>query len=263
MNLYPHYRSRYLPAMTPAEIEAIPSPEKALVIVPTGAIEQHGPHLPVGVDAFMGQTWLTLTLEKVAADVPVYVTPAITIGKSNEHVGFPGTLFMSAKSLRRMVKLIVENHYALGFRKFAFMNTHGGNTSVVKVAMKELAVELEGISTTFLRSSWSPPVSAQEAVWGFHAGEGETAWMMAATEDLGLVDATVLPCEFPGSVDDPGLLRAEMAPATYSWVTADLSKSGVIGDASQGSLEKGKEWLDKATSALAITLAEMAAATSL
>ncbi|MFW6354799.1 MAG: creatininase family protein [Verrucomicrobiota bacterium] len=255
---FPTYRKHYLPAFSPAQIAALPAKETALVIIPTGAIEQHGPQLPVGVDAIMGQAWLSCALEKVPEGTPVFVAPPVTIGKSNEHVGYPGTLFISAKILRRLVHAICAQCYAWGFRQFAFLNTHGGNLSVLQACMQELQAEKDDVRTFFLKSGFSPPLSKQEAAYGFHANQAETAWMLAATEDHSLVDTTYLPCEYPGSVDDPAELRAECAPATYSWVTADISDSGVVGDASAATLEDGREWLEKGAAALAERIVELA-----
>jgi len=100
-------------------LEAMPRKERALVIIPTGAIEQHGPHLPVGVDAILGQAWLNALLPKLSADLPVYIAPPVTYGKSNEHVGFPGTVYVSAKSLRPRPARDCDSTQALGFRQLA------------------------------------------------------------------------------------------------------------------------------------------------
>lgn len=254
---FPSYRKFYLPSYSPSKIAALLDKESALVIIPTGAIEQHGPQLPVAVDSLMGQAWLSLALPKVPAGTPVYVAPPVTIGKSNEHVGFPGTLFVSAKILRRLVHSIFDQCHAWGFRKFAFLNTHGGNMSVVRACIQEFQAEHSDISACFISSGYKLPLSKQEMAFGFHANQAETAWMMAATEDHQLVDSTYLPCEYPGSVDDPAELRAECAPATYSWVTADISESGVIGNASLATIEDGREWLDKGAAALAERIVEL------
>ncbi|MGH8021173.1 MAG: creatininase family protein, partial [Opitutaceae bacterium] len=66
------YRDRYLPSMTCAQIEALPHRASAIVIIPTGSVEQHGPHLPVGVDSILGQGWLAAALPHVPAQVKVY-----------------------------------------------------------------------------------------------------------------------------------------------------------------------------------------------
>lgn len=254
---FPTYRHSYLPAFSFEEIAAIPDKDKALVIIPTGAIEQHGPQLPVGVDAIMGQAWLSVALSKVPPATPVFVAPPVTIGKSNEHVGFPGTLFVPTKILRRLIHMIVGQCHEWGFRRFAFLNTHGGNTSVIRACMQEIQAQHSDVSTCFLRSGFYPPLPKQELAYGFHANWAETAWMMAVTEDAQLVDTRILPCEYPGSVDDPDELRAECAPATYSWVTADISESGVVGDSRHATLEDGKKWVEEGAASLAANIVQL------
>ncbi len=95
------YRSRYLGGMTRARIAACASEPQALVVVPLSSIEQHGRHLPVGVDAILGQALLSETLSGMPTGAPVYVAPPLTYGKCNEHEGFPGTLTLDARTLRR------------------------------------------------------------------------------------------------------------------------------------------------------------------
>ncbi|MGF1449917.1 MAG: creatininase family protein [Opitutales bacterium] len=249
---HPSYRTRYLPALTASAIAALPKKARALVIVPTGAIEQHGPHLPVGGDAVMGQAWLNAALPLLPAEAPVYVAPPITLGKSNEHVGYPGTLIVQKQTLRRLLLAIIDQCWRWGFRRFGILNTHGGNSAVIVETLRELQGQREAIRVQMLSSGWYPPVSKQETVYGFHAGEVETAWVMAVAPEQ--VDASVLPCEFAGDVEDPAKLRAEFAPATYSWVTSDISNSGVMGDASQATPEKGREWLARGAEGLAANI---------
>ena len=100
---FPSHRYYYLPALTRARLTAIPAKDQALVVLPTAAIEQHGPHLPVGVDAILGQALLAAALPKIASRAPVYIAPPLTYGKSNEHLGFPGTVTLSAGTLRRLM----------------------------------------------------------------------------------------------------------------------------------------------------------------
>src|SRR5690606_37384047 len=108
MNAFPAYLSRYLPAMTPRRIAALPDRDWAPVILATGAIEQHGPHLPVAVDSLLGQMWLHELPRRLPPAASCYVAPPITFGKSNEHVGFPGTLIVSKETLRDQVLLVAR-----------------------------------------------------------------------------------------------------------------------------------------------------------
>ncbi len=246
--LLPKYRDRYLPALSLQQIEAIPDKESIPVIIPTGAIEQHGPHLPVGVDSILGQAYLGAALPLVAENVPVYVTPPITIGKSDEHRGFPGTLFISTKTLGRLLTSIARQLHTWGFRTIAILNTHGGNISVLRYSMRQIQSEL-GMRVVLLRPTYKPPLSAQEDAYGLHANEVETSNMLEVTE--GLVDMSQARCEYPARVGEPGELRPEGAPATFTWITSDVSRSGIIGDAAAATPEKGKEWVANYAQSLA------------
>jgi len=253
----PVYRdSHYLPALTRDELEALPDKARALVILPTGAIEQHGPHLPVGVDALLGQAWLAHALPKLPAGCPVYVAPPIMVGKSNEHTGFPGTLSVSAATLRRQVIALATQLKALGFRQLALLNTHGGNSAVLVYTVREIQATL-GLRAGLLSGYFRPELPPQEAAYGFHAGEWETSLLLAAAPELVLMDRAV--CEYPARLDDPGELRPEDAPAVFSWLTRDVSQSGVMGNAPAATADKGRAWLDDASTALARRLAELAA----
>lgn len=251
---FPSYRDRYLPAMTAARIASLPDKEWAPVIITTGAIEQHGPHLPVAVDAMMGQVWLSLALPRLPAGASCYVAPAITIGKSNEHTGFPGTLLISKAVLRELLLASARQIHSWGFRKLAVINTHGGNISVIMYTLREIE-ETYGIRTEFLRGNRELGLSQQEATYGFHAGELETSWMLAAAGSLVRMEHAA--CEYPARLDDPGSLRPEAAPATYSWASQDVSKTGIMGDATAATLEKGTRWIEWCAGKYAEQIAEL------
>jgi creatinine amidohydrolase len=254
---FPPYRERYLPAMTPARIAALPRKERALVILPTGAVEQHGRHLPVAVDALLGQAWLARALPLLPAAAPCYVAPAVTVGKSNEHTGFPGTLMISKDSLRGVLLAVARQLHAWGFRRLAVLNTHGGNTAVVVTTLREIRAAY-GFEADLLANSHAPDVSAQEAAYGMHAGEIETAWLLALAPDY--VKMGEAAAEFPARIGDPGQLRPERSAATYAWATRDISESGVIGDATRATAANGERWLAEGAAALARTIAALAPA---
>ena len=253
--IFPAYRDRYLPAMTPGRIAALPDKAWAPVIITTGAIEQHGPHLPVAVDALMGQVWLSLALARLPADASCYVAPPITIGKSNEHTGFPGTLFISKDTLRAQLLAIARQVHAWGFRQIAVLNTHGGNTAVIGYTLREIRTGF-GLRVGQLAPMFEMGLSAQEKAFGFHANTAETAWLLAAAPQyVKMADAV---CEYSGRIEDPGELRPERAPATMAWVTADLSKSGIMGDAPAGTPELGEAWLKQGAESYAAAIADLA-----
>jgi len=244
----PAYRTRYLGAFTTRKIAELPFKENALVIIPTGAIEQHGHHLPLGTDAMLGQLLLAHALPKLSETAPVYVTPPITYGKSIEHAEFAGTVTITARTLRQQLTALATQLKALGFRQIAILNTHGGNSTVLVSTVRELQMSLD-LRIGILSGYYKPEQTPQEAAFGFHAGEWETSLMLAGAPELVKMDRAV--CEYPARLDDPGLLRPEAAPAVFAWKTGDISKSGVMGNATLATEEKGRRWLDEASTALA------------
>jgi creatinine amidohydrolase len=251
---FPSYRDRYLPAMTLRQVGALADKAWAPVILATGAIEQHGPHLPVAVDALMGQVWLSLALARLPAGASCYVAPPITIGKSNEHTGFPGTLMISRDTLRSQILAVARQVHAWGFRSLAVINTHGGNVPVLVPTLREIR-ELYGLRAGLLQSRPVAGLSAQEATFGIHAGEVETSWVMAAAGRL--ADPSRAVCEFPARIEDPGEVRPVAAPALVAWASRDVSKSGVMGDATAATAEKGERWLEEGAAAYAAAIAEV------
>jgi creatinine amidohydrolase len=252
---FPSYRSRYLPAMTPAAIAALPDKARAPVILATGAIEQHGPHLPVAVDAFLGQVWVSRLIERLAPGTPCYVAPPITIGKSNEHTGYPGTLILSRDLLRRQVLAIARQLKHWGFRTLAILNTHGGNTSVLAYTLREVRFEL-GLQADLLRAPVRLPLSPQESAYGFHANQFETAALLALAPQYTHLKAAVR--HYPASLDDPGELRPEGAPATFAWASQDLSPSGIMGDAPAATAADGHAWVSLIADAFAAEVTRLA-----
>jgi creatinine amidohydrolase len=252
---HPAYRAKYLPAMTRAQIDALPGRASAIVIVPTGSVEQHGPHLPVGVDSILGQAWLTAALPLIPATVPVYVGPAVTYGKSNEHLGFPGTLTISAATLRRLVLSIARQVHALGFRTLAILNTHGGNTAVLVATIREIQAALD--LNAGLIAPGRPAVGEREERLGIHAGRIETSWMLAVAPNLVHMKRAVR--EFPSIGGKPAPLDVFDGPATRGWMMRDLSRSGVLGDAAAADAAEGRAWFDAGARVLASRIVELAA----
>jgi creatinine amidohydrolase len=238
--------------MTPREIAALPDKAVAPVIVATGAIEQHGPHLPVAVDSLLGQVWIERTLALLPADVSCYVAPPITIGKSNEHTGFPGTLFISKDTLRLQLLAIARQLHAWGFRHLAVLNTHGGNTAVTAYTLREIAATY-GLRCGQLAATADLGLPAQELAFGYHANTVETALLLAVAPQC--VDMRAAVAEYCGHISDPGVLRPERAPATMAWITSDLSRSGIMGDATAATAELGHAWLAQLAAAWAASLA--------
>jgi creatinine amidohydrolase len=246
--LWRPFGPRYLGSLHRGALRAAPRRGDALAILPTGAIEQHGPHLPVGVDSIIGQGLLARALALLPAQAPVFVAPPLLVGKSNEHGDWPGTLTLGARSFAALVRSQVEQLQRLGFNRVAIWNTHGGNSAVLVPLIRELQSRPE-LSIGMLQSGFRPHQSPQEAAYGFHAGEWETALMLALAP--GLVRRARAICHYPAQLDDAGELRPEGAALTLGWITRDIAPQGVMGDATLATSEHGEAWAAATAAALA------------
>ena len=166
--------------------------------------------------------------------MPVYALPPVCYGKSNEHIGFPGTLSVSASTFMAVLRDLGASIAEAGFKKLVLYNTHGGNTSLIDVMARDLRAEF-GLRTFTLHGSGGAAfdgVSAQERAYGFHAGEIETSFLLAAAPEL--VDRSAYTTNYIADVAKPKLLLPENAPATFAWLTRDIAPSGVMGDPAPG-----------------------------
>lgn len=234
---------RSLLHMTPRQREAI-SGTPALILLPVAAIEQHGPHLPVGTDALIAEILLTELCARLAPEERVFIAPPLFVGKSNEHLGFPGTLSLRRESLAALFRSTLRQLNTWGFNRVAVLNTHGGNTPCLRTLMREEA--LNGHFKLHWLDVQCPDtgMSARELQQGFHAGEYETSILLAAVpEDCDLKNAD---CQWIGSEDLRAAIQAEAAPVTRAWHSRDLSPSGTMGDATRATAEKGRRWIDGA-----------------
>jgi len=242
--------------LTWTQVDALPR-ERTLLVLPTAAIEQHGPHLPLATDALINNLLLGKALERLPAEMPVYALPPVCYGKSNEHIGFPGTLSLSAQTFLAVVRDLGASVAAAGFKKLVLYNTHGGNTSLVDVLARDLRVEF-GLRTFSLFGSGGAAfegVSAQERTYGFHAGEIETAFLLHAMPEL--VHRGKYTSNYIARVDDPELLKPEGSVANFAWLTKDIAPSGVLGDPTPATAENGERWSNEAAARIAEILVEM------
>ena len=155
---------------------------KVVAVLPVAATEQHGPHLPVGVDTFINQGYLERAVKLTPDDMPVLYLPVQAIGKSNEHIEYPGTLTFSLETITRAWTEIGDSVARTGCRKLIFMNSHGGNVPVIDLVARELRVRHRMLA---VHAAWhrlgypSDLFSAQERAHGIHGGEAETSLMLA------------------------------------------------------------------------------------
>ncbi|HEY1895295.1 MAG TPA: creatininase family protein [Terracidiphilus sp.] len=242
--------------LTWKQVDALPR-ERTLLVLPTAAIEQHGPHLPLVTDTLINNLLLGKALERLPSEMPVYALPPVCYGKSNEHIGFPGTLSLSAQTFLSVVRDLGSSLAAAGFKKLVLYNTHGGNTSLVDVLARDLRAEF-GLRTFSLSGSGGAVfegVSAQERTYGFHAGEIETAFLLHATPEL--VHRGEYTSNYIARVDQTELLKPEGSAANFAWLTRDIAPSGVLGDPAPATAENGERWSNEAATRIAEILVAM------
>jgi creatinine amidohydrolase len=236
-------------------------PETTIAVLPVAAIEQHGPHLPVGVDDYINEGVMTAAMPLMPDSV--LVLPATHVGKSNEHLQFPGTLSFTAETLIRIWTEIGESVARAGVRKFVMLNSHGGQPQVMDIVARDLRVRLGMFVVAANLSGLNEArglFSDLEDRHGIHGGASETSQMLAIRG--GLVEMAKAENFAPASIGIEQrfrYLRAEGAAVGFGWQTQDLHPSGACGDASDADMARGERIVRSKAEGVAALVAEMAA----
>lgn len=212
------------------------------LILPLGATEQHGPHLPLGTDTFRA----VALAERLAAQLPeALVAPVLPIGCSDEHGGFAGLLSLDHATLADVTVDCARRVAAWGIRRLVLISAHGGNGQALALATARLAEELPALQVWIPAASTtlSPDLLAvaqaegiSETAVGLHAGEGETSEMLYLRPDLVRMEHAV-----PGYAGPPDEIMPRLMGAGLRAVTAN----GVLGDPSQACGARGQRYLEE------------------
>lgn len=207
------------------------------VVVAFGATEQHGPHMPLAVDALIGDHLAFLVAERLDA----FVAPTVRIGCSSHHMDFPGTLSLSDETFHAVVADIVQSLARGGFARVVLLPTHGGNFAPLAAAVERLGDtgDLDVVAVTDLGALFQIAMMGEQehgvplSEGGLHAGEWETSMMLAIHPDLVALDRGA-----PGFTGDA---QAAVEGMFAGGVKA-LAENGVIGDPSRSSAEHGERY---------------------
>jgi creatinine amidohydrolase len=217
--------------------------EGAVVVLPTGSIEQHGHHLPLVVDTTAVTHIARAGAERARKDIPVVVTPTMHFGVSHHHLAFAGTLSLTSSIYIQAVCELVRCLHHHGARKVVLVNGHGGNQNPNGVVSQTL-VNDEGLDLALgSLSYWSLPIPRADGSKGSvspgHAGHFETSLMLALRPDLVQLDRRLAPLAPLNSIEH-GQEHGSFARA-----------GGTTDDASQADAEEGKRLVEEFSTALA------------
>ena len=225
--------------------------QDAMVILPLGAIEQHGPHLPVETDTLIADAIALGTARKLAErGERALVLPVVWTGLSESHMLFGGTITLGLPAFQAAVEDICRSLQRHGFKRIVLSNWHGGNDNALRTITDDLTSRFQLPIILFnyapvAAKVVAPLLTTQPDI--FHACEAETAMMLALRPELVALDR-IPPRSDPPPSDEPELYRWRSFSA--------LTESGVMGNPMAGTAEQGQKILDAVIGALAEKLAE-------
>ena len=220
---------------------------RVIALLPVAAIEQHGPHLPVEVDARINAGVLARALELMPDEMPLTVLPAMPVGKSNEHTAFPGTLSLSAETLIRLWTEIGESVARAGVRKLVLFNSHGGQPQISDIVARDLRVRhgMFVVSANCYALGKPPGLFPDgELRHGIHGGTVETSIMLHLRPDLVKMDKARNFVPLSATMEREYEILAPEGAVGFGWQTQDLNPDGACGDAAAADAKRGAAMVD-------------------
>lgn len=231
---------------------------RSIFVQPLGAIEQHGPHLPFNTDLLIADRVSHAAVDRVGAELDVWMLPSLAYTKSNEHAWSSGTIWLSATTLLAVLDDIGRCVATTPARKLVFFNGHGGNSALVGVANREIRLA-HGLMT-FLAHPGVPPdqggISAPDELgMGIHGGTDETSLMLHLAPEL--VDMDAATRNVPDQLAGNRHVRFG-GSVGFGWLSNDFGPAGHIGDPVPATAERGRMLFEQSVEAFCEALAEIA-----
>ncbi len=254
---------RYWADCRSADFEQL-DPTRAVALLPLGATEQHGPHLPLSVDSVLVDGVVQQALGHLAPSEQVLVLPTQTVGLSIEHTAYPGTLSLSPETLIRLWIEMGESVARAGLRKLVLFNAHGGHVGAMDIVARELRGRCDLI---VYHTSWTQlplgdavmsQFSPDELRFGVHGGDLETSLMLALQPEA---VRTEWARDFHSTARDRSeryRILGDGRSAKLGWHMQDYNVQGAAGNAAAATALKGQALLQAAGEQLAHLLHEVA-----
>lgn len=246
---------RYEDLSGPAIAESV-GPD-SILLLPIGAVEQHGPHLPLAVDHVIAHETASAVVDVVGDELDVWQLPTLSISKSNEHAWSAGTLWYSADTLMSILRDLGRCLSSTGAERLVLLNGHGGNTTLLNTALRELRLEF-GFKTFLVHPSVPPAYggtsTADELGMGIHGGLNETSVFMHLRPDL--VDLSKAERKVPEALAQNRFVKFG-GSVMFGWLSNDFDEAGYIGDPTGASADLGKQLFEANVAHLADQLREI------
>ncbi|ANL29587.1 creatininase protein [Rhizobium phaseoli] len=242
--------------MTPSpdsQPASAPAPRPPIAVLPLGAHEQHGPHLPFETDTLIAEGIAGRLKTALPAGLPVTFLPAESVGYSIEHMDVEGTKTLAFDEAVNRWLGIAERLAEQKIRKFVMLNAHGGNSPLMTIVATEARIRFAMLAVATSWTRFGLPdgvIRPQEKAIGIHGGDIETSVMLALHPDkVDMAEAADFPSrqsEFAGRFKH---LRA-YGPHAFGWKMSDLNPQGAAGNAAAATAEKGEALIAHAVKGL-------------
>jgi creatinine amidohydrolase len=247
---------RFADLRHPQVVDRISS--RSTFVLPLGAIEQHGPHLPLVTDLLIATAAAQRVIAERGDELDLWLLEPLAYTKSNEHAHFAGSVTLDPSTLLSVLDAVGRAVVATGAHRLVFLNGHGGNTTLLNVACRELRLA-HGLMTFVVHPSVPPDhggtSAGGEMGMGVHGGLFETSLVLHLRPDL--VDMTVASRNVPEWLASNNHVRFG-GTVSFGWLADDFGPDGHIGDPTGATAELGAELMDEAVRRLGEQLEEIA-----